>query len=148
MRIRLAAEPGTEVPAGTEVTVRHAEVLENGELGVRPLRSAEATDRYVASGGGTEVWEPRFTFHGFRYAGVRGWPGELRPDDITAVVLHSDMVRTGWFECSEPQVNQFHENIVWACAATSWTYPPTARSATSGSAGPATSRCSPPPPPC
>ena len=113
VRIRLAAEPGTEVPAGTEVTVRHAEVLENGELGVRPLRSAEATDRYVARGGGTEVWEPRFTFHGFRYAGVRGWPGELRPDDITAVVLHSDMVRTGWFECSEPQVNQLHENIVW-----------------------------------
>ena len=100
MRIRLAAEPGTEVPAGTEVTVRHAEVLENGELGVRPLRSAQATDRYLAHGGGPEEWEPRFTFHGFRYAGVRGWPGELRPDDITAVVLHSDMVRTGWFECS------------------------------------------------
>ena len=94
MRIRLAAEPGTEVPAGTEVTVRHAEVLEDGELGVRPLRSAKATDRYVARGGGSEVWEPRFTFHGFRYAGVSGWPGELRAEDITAVVLHSDMVRT------------------------------------------------------
>ena len=113
VRIRLAAEPGTEVPACTEVTVRHAEVLENGELGVRPLRSAQATDRYVARGGGTEVWEPRFTFHGFRYVGVRGWPGELRPEDIAAVVLHSDMVRTGWFECSEPQVNRLHENIVW-----------------------------------
>lgn len=113
VRIHLAAEPGTEVQAGTEVTVRHAEVLENGELGVRPLRSAQATDRYVARGGGSEVWEPRFTFHGFRYAGVRGWPGELRPGDITAVVLHSDMVRTGWFECSEPRVDQLHENIVW-----------------------------------
>ena len=107
VRIRLTAE------AGTEVTIRHAEVLENGELGVRPLRSAQATDRYIARGGGPEVWEPRFTFHGFRYAGVRGWPGELRPDDITAVVLHSDMVRTGWFECSDQRVNQLHENIVW-----------------------------------
>ena len=107
VRIRLTAAPGTEV------TIRHAEVLEDGELGVRPLRSAKATDRYVARGGGTEVWEPRFTFHGFRYAGVSGWPGKLRPEEITAVVLHSDMVRTGWFECSEPQINQLHENIVW-----------------------------------
>ena len=113
VRIRLGAEPGTGVPAGTEVTVRHAEVLENGELGVRPLRSAQATDRYIARGGGPEVWEPRFTFHGFRYAGVSGWPGELRREDITAVVLHSDMVRTGWFECSDPRINQLHQNIVW-----------------------------------
>lgn len=108
VRIRLAAA------AGTEVTIRHAEVLEGGELGVRPLRSAKATDRYAAAGGGTEVWEPRFTFHGFRYAGVSGWPGELQAEDITAVVLHSAMVRTGWFECSEPNVNRLHENIVWS----------------------------------
>ena len=107
------AGPGTGVLAGTEVTVRHAEVLENGELGMRPLRSAQATDRYIARGGGREVWEPRFTFHGFRYAGVSGWPGELQPEEITAVVLHSDMARTGWFECSHAQVNQLHENIVW-----------------------------------
>ena len=113
VRIRLAAAPVASVPAGTEVTVRHAEVLEDGELGVRPLRSAKVTDRYIAGGGSSEVWEPRFTFHGFRYASVRGWPGELRPEHITAVVLHSDMVRTGWFACSEPRVNQLHENIVW-----------------------------------
>ena len=46
-------------------------------------------------------------------SGCAGWPGELRPEDIAAVVLHSDMVRTGWFECSEPQVNRLHQNIVW-----------------------------------
>ena len=109
VRIRL---PGAA--PGAAVTIRHAEVLEGGELGVRPLRSAQATDRYLARGGGEEdVWEPRFTFHGFRYAGVSGWPGELQPEQITAVVLHSDMPRTGWFECSEPQLNQLHENIVW-----------------------------------
>ena len=107
VRIRLTAG------AGNEVTVRHAEVLENGELGVRPLRSAQATDRYIARGGGLEVWEPRFTFHGFRHVGVSGWPGELRRGDITAVVLHSDMLRTGWFECSDARVNQLHQNIVW-----------------------------------
>jgi len=100
-------------PAGQVITLRHAEVLEGGELGTRPLRLAEATDRYTLKGAGVEVWEPRFTFHGFRYAEVDGWPGELRPDDITAVVLHSDMERSGWFECSDPLLNRLHENVVW-----------------------------------
>jgi alpha-L-rhamnosidase len=89
-------------------------VLEHGELGTRPLRIAKATDRYTLRGGGVETWEPRFTFHGFRYAEVDGWPGELRLDDIRAVVCHSDMQRTGWFECSDPLLNQLHENVVWS----------------------------------
>lgn len=100
-------------PAGHTVTLRHAEVLENGELGTRPLRFAEATDRYTFKGGETETWEPRFTFHGFRYAEVSDWLGELSLDDLSAVVLHSDMERTGWFECSDPLLNQFHQNVVW-----------------------------------
>ena len=101
-------------PAGQTITLRHAEVLEHGELGTRPLRLAEATDRYTLRGGGVETWEPRFTFHGFRYAEVNGWPGELQPGDICAVVLHSDMERTGWFECSDPLLNRLHENVVWS----------------------------------
>ncbi|MGC5173171.1 family 78 glycoside hydrolase catalytic domain [Microbacterium sp. DT81.1] len=101
-------------PAGTTVTLRHAEVLEHGELGTRPLRAAEATDHYTLAGtGGAEEWEPEFTFHGFRYAEISGWPGEFDPADVTAVVLHSDMERTGWFETSHPLVSQLHENIVW-----------------------------------
>lgn len=100
-------------PAGQTVTLRHAEVLEHGELGTRPLRHAEATDRYALRGSGLETWEPRFTFHGFRYAEVEGWPGEMNPEDIRAVVLHSDMQRTGWFECSDPLLNRLHENVVW-----------------------------------
>lgn len=99
---------------GTTITLRHAEVLEHGELGIRPLRGATATDHYTLSGAADgEEWEPRFTFHGFRYAEVDGWPGELNPQDITAVVLHSDMERTGWFESSNSLVNQLHENAVW-----------------------------------
>ncbi|WP_241562192.1 glycoside hydrolase family 78 protein [Streptomyces hoynatensis] len=101
-------------PAGTTVTLRHAEVLEDGELCTRPLREAEATDRYTLRGGEGEEWEPRFTFHGFRYAEVTGWPGELRPGDVTARVLHTDMRRTGWFACSEPLLNRLHENVVWS----------------------------------
>ena len=89
-------------------------MLEGGELSIRPLRYAAATDRYTLAGAGVETWEPSFTFHGFRYAEVTGWPGELTADAIRAVVLHSDMERTGWFECSDPLVNRLHENVVWS----------------------------------
>ena len=101
-------------PAGRMITLRHAEVLEHGELSIRPLRFAKATDHYTLKGEGVETWEPHFTFHGFRYVEIENWPGELRLDDIRAVVCHSDMERTGWFECSEPLLNRFHENVVWS----------------------------------
>ena len=100
--------------AGQTITLRHAEVLENGELGTRPLRTALATDRYTLRGGAPETWEPAFTFHGFRYAEVADWPGELHLEDIRALVLHSDLERTGWFECSDPLINRLHENVVWS----------------------------------
>lgn len=100
--------------AGQTVTLRHAEVLEGGEPCTRPLRFAQATDRYTLRGEGTETWEPRFTFHGFRYAEVEGWPGALRLDDLRAVVCHSDLERTGWFACSDPLINRLHENVVWS----------------------------------
>ncbi|MBO0982619.1 alpha-L-rhamnosidase [Rathayibacter sp. SD072] len=101
--------------AGTTVTLRHAELLTpEGELEVETLRSAAATDRYTLRGGGPETWEPRFTFHGFRYAEVDGWPGELLPEALRAVVLHTDMQRTGWFETSNPLVTKLHDNTVWS----------------------------------
>ncbi|WP_329537621.1 glycoside hydrolase family 78 protein (plasmid) [Streptomyces sp. NBC_01450] len=98
--------------AGHEVTLRHAEVLEDGELSTRPLRIAAATDSYVLRGEGVETYEPHFTFHGFRYAEIGNWPGPLDPADIEAVVLHTDMARIGWFESSDPLVNRLHENVV------------------------------------
>lgn len=98
--------------AGQAITVRHAEVLEDGELGVRPLRSAKATDTFILSGG-EDVFEPTKTFHGFRYAEITGWPGTLTEGDLEAVVVHSDLERTGTFECSNELVNQLHRNIVW-----------------------------------
>jgi alpha-L-rhamnosidase len=98
---------------GDMVTLRHAEVLEHREIGIRHLRGAEATDHYTLAGDGVETWEPEFTFHGFRYVEVDGWPGKLSLSDITAVVVHSDMVRTGWFDSSHELVNKLHENVVW-----------------------------------
>lgn len=100
--------------AGQTIALRHAEVLEDGELCTRPLRTARAADQYTLRGDGVETWEPRFTYHGFRYAEITGWPGELHTDDICAVVCHSDLERTGWFECSDPLMNRFHDNVVWS----------------------------------
>jgi alpha-L-rhamnosidase len=97
---------------GTGITVRHAEVLEHGELGVRPLRTAKATDRFMLSGG-DDVFEPTMTFHGFRYAEVTGWPGTLTPDAVDAVVVHSDLRRIGHFSCSDELLNRLHQNVVW-----------------------------------
>jgi alpha-L-rhamnosidase len=97
---------------GSEVVVRHAEVLEEGELGTRPLRSAEATDTYLVAGADEEVLEPSLTFHGFRYAEISGVPG-LRAEDVETVVIGSDLRRTGWFTSSHTLLNRFHENVVW-----------------------------------
>lgn len=99
-------------PEGTRITIRHAEVLENGELGIRPLRGAHATDSLILSGG-EDFFEPTFTFHGFRYVEISGWPGELSKDDVEAVVVHSDLRRTGYFECSSELVNQLMSNVIW-----------------------------------
>lgn len=103
-------------PAGSTITLRHAEVLEDGEIGVRPLRTAQATDRFTLSGG-DDTFEPTFTFHGFRYVEVTGWPEGARALDeggVTAVVIGSQMTRTGTFECSDPLLNRLHSNVVWS----------------------------------
>ncbi|QXT63733.1 alpha-L-rhamnosidase [Tessaracoccus palaemonis] len=106
IRLRVRGEEGAVV------TVSHAEVLERGELGTRPLRGAAATDRYTLSGG-DDVFEPTFTFHGFRYAQVDGLPVGFDPGDLEAVVIHSGMTPTMSFECSDPLVNRLVSNVVW-----------------------------------
>ncbi|WP_026874716.1 alpha-L-rhamnosidase [Jiangella gansuensis] len=104
--------------AGSSVTLRTAEVLQDGELYTRPLRDARSTDTYTFAGRADgETWEPRFTFHGFRYVEVSGWPGDLdaaaRDGAIVARVVHTDLERTGWFETSDPMLNRLHDNVVW-----------------------------------
>jgi alpha-L-rhamnosidase len=98
---------------GRELIIRHAEVLNpDGTLYTENLRNARATDRYICAGTTEEVWEPAFTFHGFRYVEISG----LHATDtcrIEGVVLHSDMRGTGHFECSHPLINQLEHNILW-----------------------------------
>ncbi len=104
--VRLRVRGGA---AGDEITVRHAEVLDDGELGVRPLRTAKATDTYVLAGPDETTLEPELTFHGFRYAEISGI-GDFAAE---AVVVGSDLRRTGWFESSHELLDRFHENVVW-----------------------------------
>jgi alpha-L-rhamnosidase len=101
-------------PAGTTVQLRFAEMLNpDGTIYTTNLRGAKATDRYVLSGSGEEVWEPSFTFHGFRYVEVTGYPGKPGKNAITGIVVTSDNPQTGTFECSNELVNQLQSNIYW-----------------------------------
>ncbi|KAJ9118904.1 hypothetical protein QFC24_005867 [Naganishia onofrii] len=113
---------------GGEIVLRHAEVLEDGELGVRPLRVAKCTDTVICAGGGEDAavlqgWQPKFTFHGFRYVEVSGWTDDLQTTDISAVVVHTDLERTGFFECSHEKLNQLHRNVVWGWRGNSLSVP-------------------------
>ena len=103
-----------EGPAGATVTLRHTEVLDkDGNLYTESLRVAKQTIRYTLRGGGLETYEPHFTFQGFRYVAVEGYPGELTLDSLTGVVVHSDIAPSGAFESSRPLVNQLQHNIRW-----------------------------------
>lgn len=102
-------------PKNHTVTFHHAEVLVDNELGTIPLRSAKAIDTLTLSDK-SMIWSPSYTFHGFRYVQVDNWPshhGEPDIKDIAAVVIHTDLERTGEFECSDEMVNKLHSNIRW-----------------------------------
>lgn len=101
-------------PAGTVVTLRHAEMLSaDGTVYTTNLRRAASTDTYTCRGGKEEVWQPRFTFHGFRYVEVSGLKEKPAMDSITGVVLTSDTPEAGTFSCSDARVNQLFSNIRW-----------------------------------
>ena len=101
-------------PPGTTIALRHAEVLDSkGNFYTANLRTAKETVRYTARGGGEEIYEPHFTFQGFRYVAVSGWPGDVKAENFTGVVVHSAMTRTGNFEASSTMLNQLEHNIIW-----------------------------------
>ncbi|HVX65692.1 MAG TPA: family 78 glycoside hydrolase catalytic domain, partial [Bryobacteraceae bacterium] len=101
-------------PAGAEVSLRHAETLQpDGSLYLDNLRTARALDHYVLKGAGPEVWEPRFTYHGFRYVEVRGYPGKPPLAALEGRVVHDDMRLIADFKSSNELLNQLHHNILW-----------------------------------
>jgi len=101
-------------PAGTRITLRHAEMLKaNGTVYTENLRGAPSIDTYFCKGGGEEIWEPTFTFHGFRYVELTGVAARPPLDAVTGIVFASDTARTGEFSCSDGFVNQLQSNIEW-----------------------------------
>ncbi|KGO55475.1 Bacterial alpha-L-rhamnosidase [Penicillium expansum] len=109
--LRIKVSGGT---TGHQIQLQFAEVLEDGECATHTLRNAKARDSVILDGHGTLEWEPDFTYHGFRYVGVDNWPGALSTDSVKAIVIHTDMKKTGSFSCSNPLLNKLHENISWS----------------------------------
>ncbi len=99
---------------GATIVIHHGEMLnQDGSLYTDNLRSARALDVYTCKGGPEEHYEPHFTFHGFRYLAISGWPGRLTKAAVEAVVLSSDLERSGWFHCSDPMLNALYECTGW-----------------------------------
>ncbi|MFE5835529.1 family 78 glycoside hydrolase catalytic domain [Arthrobacter sp. NPDC056493] len=112
-------------PEGTRTVLRHGEVLDTaGLVSTENIRafdfatktplSAGQVDEVVSAGRPGDVFEPRHTTHGFRYVQLEGLPGTLAAEDISAVVVHTPLDRTGWFECSDPRLNALHDAISWS----------------------------------
>jgi alpha-L-rhamnosidase len=112
-------------PEGTELTIVHGEILDlSGDVTQEHLTptvvfpgaptSVGMTDNVVAAGTPGEVFEPRHTTHGFQYARIEGHPGRLTPHDVTGVVVHADLRRTGWFRCSDARLNALHDITEWS----------------------------------
>lgn len=99
---------------GDKIILSHAEVIDkSGNFYTENLRTAKSQDIYILSGNKEEVFEPKFTWQGFRYLKVEGYPGDLNPDNFTAVAIYSDMQPMGKFSCSNVLVNQLQHNIQW-----------------------------------
>jgi len=107
-----------QAPAGTTITLRFAEAL-NADGTLNPESTGVfathvvQTDRYTCKGSGVEVWEPRFTYHGFRYVEMTGYPGTPAPDMLEGVVVHTAVQPAGTFECSDEMLNRIHRTAIW-----------------------------------
>jgi len=100
--------------AGDSIKVSHAEVLDkDGNFYTENLRVARAQNLYILKGNSRQVFEPQFTWQGFRYAKIEGIKAELNPEDFTAVAIYSNMRPTGSFACSNSMLNQLQHNIQW-----------------------------------
>ncbi|MDZ7342635.1 MAG: family 78 glycoside hydrolase catalytic domain, partial [candidate division KSB1 bacterium] len=101
-------------PAGTEIRLHYAELLhEDGRLNTAPNQKAEATDVFILKGDGNETFEPKFTYHGFRFVEISGFPGVPTPENIEGCFVHTDVEPSGQFACSNELINRIHQNVLW-----------------------------------
>jgi len=109
------AELRVSGPRGTEVRLRYAELLyDDGMINRENLREAKSRDIYILHGQGEEVYQPRFTYHGFRYVEVTGYPGTPSLDSLRGRVVHTAVEPTGSFLASKALLNQIHKIIRWS----------------------------------
>ena len=111
-----SAGAGCRLPgrAGAVVSLRFAETLRpDGTLYLDNIRGAKVTDLYTLKGQGVETWEPRFTYHGFRYVEVTGFPGQPTLSSLEGRVLHDDLPAAGRFACSNETLNRIYRAIYW-----------------------------------
>jgi len=106
--------------AGTEVVLVHGEALDrDGNFTLKNLEHKEPLEdfqqvRYILAGNGVERYRPRFSIFGFQYVLVKNYPGEVQPENFTAVAIYSDLEETGDFTCSNPLINQLVSNSRWS----------------------------------
>ncbi|WP_307189052.1 alpha-L-rhamnosidase [Caldicellulosiruptor sp. F32] len=101
--------------AGDRVVLKHAEVLDKeGNFYTDNLRKAKQTIEYILKGDYEEIFEPHFTYQGFRYVKVEEYPGKVDINNFEGIVIYSGMETTGEFECSDDLVNRLQKNIVWS----------------------------------
>jgi alpha-L-rhamnosidase len=113
-----------EGPKGTRVQIRHGEILRpDGNVYTDNLQGAKCTDVYILKGEGMEVWEPAFTYRGFRYAELTGYPGVPDKEALLMRVMHADLPPTGTFSCSEDIVNRVQKNILWGMRSNFYSVP-------------------------
>ncbi|MFC4598350.1 family 78 glycoside hydrolase catalytic domain [Cohnella hongkongensis] len=103
-------------PAGTRIVLEHGEILdEQGNFRNNIIgKNKDQKDIFILRGDASEEFEPRFTYHGFRYVKITGYPGVLDPNDFTGIVIGSDLRPSGSFECSDSRINRLQANIVWS----------------------------------
>jgi len=102
-------------PAGTKITLKTAEILnDDGTINQSSYGGAKSTDSYILKGEGQEVYEPRFTYHGFRYVEVTGFPGRPTLENLKGCVVHSAVEPSGSFSSSSSLLNQIHHNVIWS----------------------------------
>jgi alpha-L-rhamnosidase len=114
-RIRVRGEAGTRISMRFAETINGDGSIDTASTGVFAT-SVEQTDVYTCRGDGFETWEPRFTYHGFRYVEIEGWPLESappEPDDITGVMVHTDLPSAGNFSCSNSRLNKLHRMALY-----------------------------------
>lgn len=105
-----------KAPEGTVLRVRHAEALDkDGNFYIKNLRKAKQENIYICKGSGSvEIYEPSFSYQGFRYVAISGYPSELDIEKFTGIVIHSDLENTGKFKCNDSLINQLQHNILWS----------------------------------